>query len=89
MAKLIHTADLHLSDGEEKQYCFDVLDEIIALAASEKADFLVIAGDLYDRAIPPTEAIELFEGTVRRLVNAGVHVAAITGNHDSDVRVTV
>ena len=46
MAKLIHTADLHLKAGEEKAYCFSVLDEIIALA--EKAGFLVIAGDLFD-----------------------------------------
>ena len=48
MAKLIHTADLHLKAGEEKAYCFSVLDEIIALALSEKAGFLVIAGDLFD-----------------------------------------
>ena len=48
MAKIIHAADLHLEDGEEKSYCYGVLDELIALALSEKAGALVLAGDLFD-----------------------------------------
>lgn len=65
------------------------LDWLIGVCATEHIDLVAIAGDLYDRAIPPTDAIELFERTVQRLCAAGVHVAAITGNHDSPVRVSV
>ena len=48
MTKIIHAADLHIEEGEEKAYCYSVLDEIIALALSEKARALVLAGDLFD-----------------------------------------
>ena len=91
--RILHTSDWHLGrqfgPAPLIEYQRQFLDWFVELCTSEKVELVAIAGDLYDRAVPPTEAIELFEGTVRRLVNAGVHVAAITGNHDSDVRVTV
>ena len=49
---------------------------------------MVIAGDIYDRAIAPTHSIELFRDTVRRLRSAGVVIAAISGNHDGADRVS-
>jgi len=48
MTKILHTADLHLKAGAEKDYCFSVLDAIIALARAEKPEHLLISGDLFD-----------------------------------------
>lgn len=82
MAKIIHTADLHLK-AAEKVYCYAVLDEILALAASEKADFLVIAGDLFDSFAD----FEALRKEVRHkffsLHEAGTRVIYIPGNHES------
>lgn len=83
MAKIIHTADLHLKDGEEKAYCFSVLDEIIALALSESANYLVIAGDLFD-SFSDFEALRK-EVCLRLepLVKAGCETVYIPGNHEA------
>ncbi len=83
MAKLIHTADLHLKAGDEKAYCFNVLDEIIALALSEKARFLIFAGDLFD-------SFSDFEALRREVclklkspADAGCETIYIPGNHEA------
>ena len=83
MAKLIHTADLHLKAGEEKAYCFSVLDEIIALTLSEKARFLVVAGDLFD-SFSDFEALRK-EVCLRlaHLTDSGCEVVYIPGNHEA------
>jgi DNA repair exonuclease SbcCD nuclease subunit len=49
---------------------------------------VVVAGDVYDRDVPPTEAVTLFRSTVRGLVESGIKVAAIAGNHDSAERLS-
>ena len=49
-------------------------------------DALVISGDVYDRAIPPPEAVELFNEILTRLAAQGIRVLFIAGNHDSAVR---
>lgn len=83
MAKIIHTADLHIEDGEEKAYCYGVLDEIIALAAGERADALVIAGDLFD-SFSDFEALrrEVCQ-KLAALTEGGCRVIYIPGNHES------
>lgn len=83
MAKIIHAADLHLEDGEEKSYCYGVLDEIIALALSEKAGALVLAGDLFDsfadfEALRSEVCLKL-----QPLADAGCPVIYIPGNHEA------
>ncbi|MFM7264666.1 MAG: exonuclease SbcCD subunit D [Cyanobium sp.] len=65
------------------------LERITAIAADAAVDAVLIAGDLYDRAIPPADAVRLFDHTVRRLRETGAAVVAIAGNHDSHVRVSV
>jgi exonuclease SbcD len=52
-------------------------------------DAVLIAGDIYDRAIPPAEAVQLFNDTLAQLRQAGAAVIAIAGNHDSHVRVSI
>lgn len=89
--RILHTSDWHLGrsfgpislrDTQEK-FC----DHLCEVVTAEGVDLVVIAGDIYDRAIAPTESIELFRSTVRRLRAAGTVVAAITGNHDGADRV--
>lgn len=89
--KIIHTSDWHLgrSFGPvsllSDQAAF--VDWFVDLVTDESADLVVIAGDLYDRAVAPTEAIGLFRDAIKRLIGTGTVVAAITGNHDGADRV--
>lgn len=91
--RLLHTSDWHLGRSfhgasllEEQS---EALDRIVELAREAAVDVVVIAGDLYDRAIPPAEAVSLFTETLARLRRHGIAVVAIAGNHDSHVRVSV
>jgi len=83
MAKIIHTADLHIKDGPEKPYCYAVLEEIIAIARAEKAGFLVIAGDLFD-SFSDFEALRREVQTkLFPLREEGCRVIYIPGNHET------
>lgn len=88
--RFIHTADWHLGKlfgqrhmTEDQAY---VLDELIRLVKDTRAEALIIAGDVYDRAVPPPEAVGLFSETLSKLVEQGSKVLFIAGNHDSAVR---
>ncbi len=90
--KILHTSDWHLgkrlenfSRMEEQQA---VLKEICEIADTENVDVVLVAGDLFDTFNPPTEAIDLFYKTLKRLTNNGRRpVIAIAGNHDSPDRI--
>ena len=88
--KLIHLSDLHLGKRvnefsmiEDQEY---ILTKIINIIDEEKPDGVLIAGDVYDRAIPSEEAMQLWDGFLNRLSKRKVEVFAISGNHDSAVR---
>lgn len=91
--KLLHTADWHIGrtlNGfrlyEEQVHAYE---QIVALAKKEQVDGIVIAGDLYDRSIPPLEAVELLNQMIERLVcEEQFPVYAISGNHDSAKRLS-
>ncbi|MCR5150569.1 MAG: exonuclease SbcCD subunit D [Clostridiales bacterium] len=90
--KLIHLSDLHLgkrvnefSMAEDQEY---ILKKIINIIDSEKPDGVIIAGDVYDKPIPPTEAIELFDSFLFRLSQMNLQVFIISGNHDSPERLS-
>ena len=90
--RLIHTADWHLGRLFHNVHLTrdqeHVLEQFVALVAEVKPAAVLIAGDLYDRAVPPTEAVELLGHTLTEIVDRhGVPVIAIAGNHDSAVRV--
>ena len=91
--RILHTSDWHLgrsSHGESLMHDQEaVIERIVGLAAEEKVDLVVVAGDLYDRAIPPTDAVRLFDEALVRLRDTGATIVAITGNHDSPNRVAV
>lgn len=88
--RILHTSDWHLgrSFGDhrllDQQALF--LDWLVDVVRQETIDLVVIAGDLYDRSVPPAEAVELFHHGLQQLLGAGADVAAITGNHDSAER---
>ncbi len=90
--KLIHMADLHLgirvnecSMIEDQIYIFD---EIIKIIDKEKPDAVLLAGDIYDKPIPPVDAINLFDSFLSRLSERSIPVLVISGNHDSPERLT-
>ncbi|MCB1029994.1 MAG: exonuclease SbcCD subunit D [Acidimicrobiales bacterium] len=89
--RIIHTSDWHLGRNFGPLSLYEDQVEFtnwfVELVADQQADLVVIAGDLYDRAIPPVDAIDLFGRTVKRLLDLGVVIAAITGNHDGPDRV--
>ncbi|GAA0071215.1 exonuclease SbcCD subunit D [Clostridium sardiniense] len=90
--KIIHTSDWHIgkivnefSMLEDQKY---ILDELIKLVDKERPDVLIIAGDMYDRSIPPVDGVELLNNILSKLVmEKGIKVLAISGNHDSGERV--
>ncbi len=89
--KFIHTGDLHLGKRVHEQSMLEeqraALEFIVSAAVSRHADAVVISGDIYDRSVPPAEAVELFDDFMTGLESAGIAVIAIPGNHDSAERV--
>ena len=85
--RLLHTSDWHLgrslhrADLRDAQAAF--LDHLVATVRAERVDAVLVAGDVYDRALPPLEAVELCEDVLWRLRDAGARVVLISGNHDS------
>ncbi len=92
MTRILHTGDWHLgrylhgtSLLEDQAH---VLNQLVALASSEAVDAVVIAGDVYDRSVPPAGAVKLLDDVLARLViDAGIQVILIAGNHDSAERI--
>lgn len=90
--KFFHLSDLHIGlklmnrDLREEQ--IDILRQITELAKAEKPDAVVIAGDIYDKAVPPAEAVEIFDGFMTELKKAvpKAEIMLISGNHDSGLR---
>jgi exonuclease SbcD len=90
--RFLHTADWHLGRLFHNVHLTDdqaiVLDQLVDLVREAKPDAVLVAGDLYDRAVPPVEAVELLDDVLTRIVaGLGVPVVAIAGNHDSASRV--
>jgi exonuclease SbcD len=85
--RMLHTSDWHLgrtlhrADLRAAQETF--LDHLVSVARSEKVDAVLVAGDIYDRAIPPVDAVQLCEDALLRLRDTGARVVLISGNHDS------
>jgi exonuclease SbcD len=89
--KILHTADWHLGRiffetylTDDQAYC---LEQIVSFARENNPDVILVSGDIYDRAVPPPDAIKLLDETLHRLVT-DVHckIVIIAGNHDSPER---
>ena len=91
--RFFHISDLHIGLklmnkdlGEDQKY---ILDEIVKEVRDKKPDAIVIAGDVYNNAVPSSDAIEIFDGFISKLVAVApkMHIMVISGNHDSAVRI--
>ncbi len=85
--RFLHTSDWHLgrslhrADLRAAQATF--LDHLVDVTKAEKVDAVLVAGDVYDRAVPPVDAVELCEDALLRLHATGARIVLISGNHDS------
>ena len=89
--RFIHTADWHLGRLFHGLHLTDdqafVLEQLIDLVRDARPDAVIVAGDIYDRAVPPPEAVDLLDQVLSRLViDLDVPVILIAGNHDSPGR---
>jgi exonuclease SbcD len=88
--RFLHTSDWHLGRAFHQVGLLDAhrgyLDHLVEVVRSEDVDAVLISGDVYDRAMPAPETVQLLSETLVRLVDAGAQVIVSSGNHDSAVR---
>src|SRR4051812_20410420 len=88
--RILHTSDWHLGrsfHGEDllsAQAAF--IDHLIEVVQSEEVDLVVVAGDVYDRALPSVDAVALADDALHRLGTSRARVVITSGNHDSGRR---
>ena len=89
--KLLHLSDLHIGKRvnefsmlEDQKY---ILQQIIEIADIEQVDGLILAGDIYDKPVPPTEAVQIFDQFLTKLAQQNRKIFIISGNHDSAERI--
>ena len=84
--RILHTSDWHLGRTFHGRVLDDAhaafADHLVELVAAESVDAVLVAGDVYDRAIPPNDAVALLDETLRRLTER-TRVVLTPGNHDS------
>jgi len=88
--RLIHTSDWHLGRTLHGVSLLDhqavFLRWLLDQAVARQAGAVLVAGDVYDRAVPPLDAVELLDQTLAAFARAGIPVILTSGNHDSPVR---
>ncbi|GAA2936414.1 exonuclease SbcCD subunit D [Streptomyces enissocaesilis] len=91
--RILHTSDWHLGRSFHRVNLLDAqaafLDHLVTTVRERDVDAVLVAGDVYDRAVPPLAAVELFDRALHRLAAAGVPTVMISGNHDSARRLGV
>ncbi|MET9643349.1 exonuclease SbcCD subunit D [Streptomyces syringium] len=91
--RMLHTSDWHLGRSFHRvgllaaQRAF--IDHLVDTVREQRVDVVLVAGDVYDRAVPPLTAVELFDDALHRLADLGVPTVMISGNHDSPRRLGV
>ncbi|MCW2525297.1 MAG: Nuclease SbcCD subunit [Pseudonocardiales bacterium] len=88
--RFIHTSDWHLGRSLHGEPLLDAqatfLTWLLALARAEQVDAVVVAGDIYDRAVPQLDAVRLLDEALAGFADAGIPIVITGGNHDSAVR---
>ncbi|HZE31924.1 MAG TPA: exonuclease SbcCD subunit D [Actinoallomurus sp.] len=88
--RLLHTSDWHLGRSFHREDMLGAqaryVDHLVDTVRSEGVDAVLVSGDLYDRALPPVDAVALCDEALRRLATEKVQVVIISGNHDSAQR---
>ncbi|GIH24045.1 nuclease SbcCD subunit D [Acrocarpospora phusangensis] len=88
--RLLHTSDWHLGRSFHRESLLRAqeafVDHLVTTVREERVDVVLVSGDVYDRALPPVDAVALCGEALARLRDLGVHTVLISGNHDSPVR---
>lgn len=88
--RFLHTSDWHLGRTFHGVDVLDIqaraMDEIVEWVAEHRVDAVLVSGDVYDRAQPRTEVVELLNSTLAKIRRAGAYVVMTSGNHDSAAR---
>ncbi|MFF1689296.1 MULTISPECIES: exonuclease SbcCD subunit D [unclassified Streptomyces] len=91
--RLLHTSDWHLGRAFHRVNMLgaqaEFIGHLIATVRERDVDAVVVSGDVYDRAVPPLAAVELFDDALHRLAEQGIPTVMISGNHDSARRLGV
>jgi len=91
--RFLHTSDWHLGRSFHRVNLLSAqrafLDHLVETVRAREIDAVLVAGDVYDRAVPPLAAVELFDEALHRLAGLGVPTVMISGNHDSARRLGV
>ncbi|MBT2400605.1 exonuclease SbcCD subunit D [Streptomyces sp. ISL-100] len=91
--RILHTSDWHLGRSFHRVNLLDAqatfLDHLVTTVRERDVEAVLVAGDVYDRAVPPLAAVELFDRALHQLAAAGVPTVMISGNHDSARRLGV
>ena len=84
--RLLHTSDWHLGRSFPGVWMLDAqrafLDQLVAFVRDEAVDVVLIAGDVYDRALPGVDVVRLLDDALVGLTGAGAQVVLTSGNHD-------
>jgi exonuclease SbcD len=85
--RVLHTSDWHLGRAFHRESLLGAqasfVDHLVETVRAEKVDVVAVSGDLYDRALPPVDAVALCDEALHRLAGEGTRVVIISGNHDS------
>ena len=88
--RLLHTSDWHLGRSFHGVGMLDAqqgfIDQLVDFVRAEQVDVVLIAGDVYDRALPGVDVVRLLDDALVRLTDAGAQVVLTSGNHDSAIR---
>src|SRR5262245_60277062 len=88
--RILHTSDWHLGRSFHREDLLGAqgmyIDHLLETVRSERVDLVLVSGDVYDRALPPVDAVQLASEALRRLTSAGARVVLTSGNHDSAPR---
>ena len=88
--RLLHISDLHLGKRVNEYSMLEdqahILDQIVTIAKEEKVEGVLIAGDVYDKPVPPAEAVKLLDSLLSSFADRNIPVFFISGNHDSKDR---
>src|SRR3954466_10660800 len=88
--RFLHTSDWRLGRSFHREGLLDAqsayIDHLVETVRAERVDAVLVSGDVYDRALPPVDAVELANDALKRLVSSGVRVVISSGNHDSAQR---
>ena len=85
--RILHTSDWHLGRSFHREGMLGAqavfVDHLVATITAERVDLVVVSGDIYDRALPPVDAVALADETFARLAASPARVVVTSGNHDS------